>query len=73
MVCGNCVQRNIEVNVNDGELQRLCPVCCGDFSEDFIKGHSSAPTFQKYTRFKMSKTRPNMRMCSKCDTLIEGR
>ncbi len=61
------------MNVNDGDLSRLCPVCCGDFTEDFIKNHSSAETFQKYTRFKINKQSPNMRSCSKCNTFMEGR
>jgi hypothetical protein len=73
MVCKNCVQRNIEVNVNDGDLQRLCPVCNGDFLEDFIRQNSTAETFEKYTRFKISKNNPNMRSCSKCNALMEGR
>jgi hypothetical protein len=72
-VCSNCVRRNIEVNVTDGDLQRLCPVCNGDFSEDFIREHSSDDLFQKYTRFKINKSNPNMRTCSKCNVLSEGR
>jgi hypothetical protein len=73
MVCKNCVRRNIEVNVGDGDLQRLCPVCCRDFSEEFVRDNSSAETFRKYKRFKMNKSSPNMRSCSKCDTFMEGR
>ncbi len=73
VVCKSCVETNIRVNVLDGELTRLCPVCCGDFSEDFIRLHSTADTFQRYTRFKTNKANPNMRLCSKCNNSMEGR
>jgi hypothetical protein len=73
LVCTSCVETNIRVNVNDGELKRMCPVCCGDYSEEFIREHSTADTFQKYTRFKMNKANPNMRSCSKCNNSMEGR
>jgi hypothetical protein len=76
-VSGRCVS-----TACDATSRSMCPTgtcsacvrCVAAISAKILsKSIPPLKFFKKYTRFKISKSNPNMRICSRCNALSEGR
>jgi hypothetical protein len=69
--CKNCLLQHVSISINEKKLPITCPKheCNHPIEDKYIQSITDQATYQRYIKFRQLSKNPNLRECSKCQTI----